>query len=83
MPDEANTSPNLAEFASPSSSVLASVPLGPYVEHLIALPTLCSDAQTHTHTNRMEIDCHHQALSICAEATNKGYFGPHSVRCMQ
>eukprot|EP00983_Pelagomonas_calceolata_P039030 1137009-Pelagomonas_calceolata.AAC.4 len=30
----------------------------------------------HPHINRMNINCHHQALSICGEALSKGDFGP-------
>eukprot|EP00983_Pelagomonas_calceolata_P120524 1160715-Pelagomonas_calceolata.AAC.3 len=31
---------------------------------------------THPHINRMNINCHHQALSMCGEALSKGNFGP-------
>eukprot|EP00983_Pelagomonas_calceolata_P031170 978891-Pelagomonas_calceolata.AAC.1 len=53
-----------------------------------ALCPLCGAPDSTSHTllrcphpriNRMNMNCHHQALSICGEALSKGDFGPYIV----
>eukprot|EP00983_Pelagomonas_calceolata_P043459 1138909-Pelagomonas_calceolata.AAC.3 len=60
----------------------------PYVAHLVALSTLCSNA--HPHINRMHITCYNEALSICGEGFSKGdlvtttlhcYYGCMTLQC--
>eukprot|EP00983_Pelagomonas_calceolata_P058543 1145531-Pelagomonas_calceolata.AAC.8 len=46
-----------------------------FVEHLIGLPTLCTDAQP-PHINRMHTICHIEALSICGEKLAREALAP-------